>query len=455
MFRIFISYRRGDTRDITQCLYKRIQQQFGSAVFCDVSSFCAGDDFRQQILQAADNCDAMLVVIGQHWLGCNPDGSRRIDDPNDWVFQEINHAIDPNITVLPVLIHPARHPAADELPAAIRELAFRESLTIYNDRQFESSVRTVIDSLVVRQERHAGSLERLALRAGRSPRTLRQPFALTALLSAVTTAVFLTWWLREKFDGRGRRVDSVVANTWEQADRMKLEKEIEAMRARPAEPVTERPANTAVAASLGSPDYSSFDILSDERFWDLRGWKDLSQKAVNLERSLVVMTRTARILKAAPAQELRFEARTDGTDVFLTSLSHRSNAFEVLQEQTGFVGARSTKVRQLVLDVEDVPTGEEFLVRTRATYVDSLQDPLDRWIGAIGYPRSDRIRMIVLMPADRPLLKYRLQTAPSTRDDPAEYTGPLRLIEAPDRLSLMWEIPNPAQGFVYSIVMEW
>ncbi|MEY3228178.1 MAG: hypothetical protein RLZZ536_2797, partial [Planctomycetota bacterium] len=86
---------------------------------------------------------------------------------------------------------------------------------------------------------------------------------------------------------------------------------------------------------------------------------------------------------------------------------------------------------------------------------DSLQDPRDRWIGAIGYPRSDRIRMIVLMPADRPLLKYRLQTAPSTRDDPAEYTGPLRLIEAPDRLSLMWEIPNPAQGFVYSIVMEW
>jgi hypothetical protein len=63
--------------------------------------------------------------------------------------------------------------------------------------------------------------------------------------------------------------------------------------------------------------------------------------------------------------------------------------------------------------------------------------------------------MIVLMPADRPLLKYRLQTAPSTRDDPAEYTGPLRLIEAPDRLSLMWEIPDPAQGFVYSIVMEW
>ncbi|MGV2341451.1 MAG UNVERIFIED_CONTAM: toll/interleukin-1 receptor domain-containing protein [Planctomycetaceae bacterium] len=72
MFRIFISYRRGDTRDITQRLYERIRQQFGSAVFCDVSSSCAGDDFRQQILQAAETCDAMVVVIGQHWFGCQP-----------------------------------------------------------------------------------------------------------------------------------------------------------------------------------------------------------------------------------------------------------------------------------------------------------------------------------------------------------------------------------------------
>ncbi|MGV2341449.1 MAG UNVERIFIED_CONTAM: hypothetical protein LVR18_48265 [Planctomycetaceae bacterium] len=77
------------------------------------------------------------------------------------------------------------------------------------------------------------------------------------------------------------------------------------------------------------------------------------------------------------------------------------------------------------------PQAKNFSSALAAAYVDSLQDPLDRWIGAIGYPRSDRIRMIVLMPADRPLLKYRLQTAPSTRDDPAEYTGPLGLIEAP------------------------
>jgi hypothetical protein len=87
--------------------------------------------------------------------------------------------------------------------------------------------------------------------------------------------------------------------------------------------------------------------------------------------------------------------------------------------------------------------------------VNSLQDPKDRWIGAIGYPRSDRIRLVVLMPQQNPLKSFRLQTAPSTRDEPEDYTGPKRLIESDDNLSLMWEVPNPETGFVYSIVMEW
>jgi hypothetical protein len=62
---------------------------------------------------------------------------------------------------------------------------------------------------------------------------------------------------------------------------------------------------------------------------------------------------------------------------------------------------------------------------------------------------------VVLLPIDRPLKGYRLQTAPSTRDEPQEYFGPRRLIESEDMLSLMWEVPNPESGFVYSVVMDW
>jgi hypothetical protein len=440
---------------VSQRLFDRISKQFGTSVFCDVDGIKAGDNYRDSLLSAAAVCNAMVVVIGPAWFGANPDGSRRIDDPNDWVVREVSMALERNISVLPVLIDPAQRPSEVDLPLSIKELASLESITVYNGKQFESSVRTVIDALVMMQERKAGQVRLLTLRTRRSLSVLRHPLSIVTLILATIIVGLGAWWIRGQVDSKGRRIDDNVVNTWAKADSMKLQKEIEAMKARALEPVTERSPDTETTASLGSPDYGSFDILSDERFWDLRGWLDLSDPACASKQSLAVMTRTSRILKAAPAREIRFEARTDGVDVFLTCLTPKERAREILQEQASFVGARSTKVRQLVVDVDDVAVGEEFIVKTKATYVNSLQDPKDRWIGAIGYPRSDRIRIVVLLPIDRPLKGYRLQTAPSTRDEPQEYFGPRRLIESEDMLSLMWEVPNPESGFVYSVVMDW
>lgn len=158
MFRIFISYRRGDTRDVAQRMFERISKQFWKSVFCDVDGVKIGDNFSESLLKAAETCDVMLVVIGPEWFGKNSDGSRRIDDPNDWVFREVNIALERNIPVVPVLIYPARQPMEEDLPLSLKELAFRESITVYNDKQFESSVRTVVDHLVVMQERKASRL---------------------------------------------------------------------------------------------------------------------------------------------------------------------------------------------------------------------------------------------------------------------------------------------------------
>ena len=458
MFKIFISYRRGDTRDVAQRIFERISKQFGTSVFCDVDGIKLGDNFREALQRAVAECDVMVVVIGLHWFGTNADGTRRIDDPNDWVYREVKTALERNIAVIPVYIHPAQRPGETELPLLLKDLASRESITVYADKQFESSIRTVVDALVSMQERRAGILERMSIKTRRWFRSVRQPASIAIILAFASCAAFGTWWYREKFDNKGRRVDPTVVNTWEKADLMKLQKEIDAMKARAPAPTSTRQTNTQSVPSLGTPDYSSFDILSDERFWDLRGWKDLSLPENKGEKSFVIMIRSSRIQKATAAQEIRFEGRTDGDELFLTSLSPRDKWHEILQQQSGFVGARAMKVRQLVLDVSDAaefPVGNEFLIRTQATYWNSLQNSADRWIGAIGYPRSDRIRFVVLLPDKYPLKSFRLQTSPSTREKSEDYKGPLRLIESKDKLSLMWEIPNPQVGYVYTILMEW
>ena len=53
----------------------------------------------------------MLVLIGQSWLtAVEEDGSRRLDNPRDWVVQEIEAALARDVTVIPVLVDGARMP---------------------------------------------------------------------------------------------------------------------------------------------------------------------------------------------------------------------------------------------------------------------------------------------------------------------------------------------------------
>ncbi len=75
----------------------------------------------------------MLVLIGPHWL--QPiDGTRRIDDPNDWVRHEIEAGLQRReVIVIPVLLDGATAPDIAELPEAIKGLAARNAVVITGD----------------------------------------------------------------------------------------------------------------------------------------------------------------------------------------------------------------------------------------------------------------------------------------------------------------------------------
>ena len=86
--------------------------------------FPPGEDFVQMLESQVAQCDAMLTVIGNNWLDATDEhGSRRLDDPHDFVRIEIESALKQGKRVIPVLVHQARMPHPDELPEAIRPLA--------------------------------------------------------------------------------------------------------------------------------------------------------------------------------------------------------------------------------------------------------------------------------------------------------------------------------------------
>jgi hypothetical protein len=146
--KIFINYRRGDEPGFAQALLGRLEQAFpAERLFMDVDNIPPGEDFVRMLESQVAQCDAMLTVIGNNWLGATDEhGSRRLDDPHDFVRIEIESALKQGKRVIPVLVHQARMPHPNELPEAMRPLSQRNAVRLTHER-FRSDVQGLIKAL--------------------------------------------------------------------------------------------------------------------------------------------------------------------------------------------------------------------------------------------------------------------------------------------------------------------
>ena len=145
---IFISYRRGDSEGQARALSIELVKYVGQdSVFMDVDSIALGRDFRQVLHERLESCDALLALIGPGWLETkDAAGRRRLDDPGDYVRQEIAIALTRNIPVTPVLVQGAALPAPERLPDDLKELSFRNGIELSHTR-WHSDIRELAERL--------------------------------------------------------------------------------------------------------------------------------------------------------------------------------------------------------------------------------------------------------------------------------------------------------------------
>jgi hypothetical protein len=91
MSKVFISYRQSDSASVSGRIYGRLVSRFGKEnIFKDVDDILPGVHFPEYIRASLQQCVVELVIIGREWLTAKTeDGTRRLDDPQDWVRQEI------------------------------------------------------------------------------------------------------------------------------------------------------------------------------------------------------------------------------------------------------------------------------------------------------------------------------------------------------------------------------
>jgi hypothetical protein len=162
--RVFIAYRRDDTKPIVDRLTENLGRRFEPGwVFRDIQSIAPGVDYRAAAGTAIPRCDVLLAVIGPRWLDVrNEDGTRRLDDPSDEVRREIEIALREGVPIIPVFYN-ATMPKAEALPESLRAFSSINGTTMRDDPDFAGDfdhLMAALSTLPSRQasvaKKHAG-----------------------------------------------------------------------------------------------------------------------------------------------------------------------------------------------------------------------------------------------------------------------------------------------------------
>lgn len=190
---VFLSYRRDDCAGYAGRLEDALERALGKGqVFRDILDIRAGENFADIIHASVTQARATLVLLGPRWQGPLPDGKRRIDNPDDFVRMEVAAALASRNRVIPVLLSGVSLPKTDELPADLRSLTRRQSLTL-NEASWDADVARLVDALEM-------------------PGRRKYPMLIAAFVALVILGAAAVYWLKPE---PAAAIDPTVALTAE------------------------------------------------------------------------------------------------------------------------------------------------------------------------------------------------------------------------------------------------
>ena len=143
--KVFICYRREDSKWPAQLIYNDLTNHFGSgSVVFDVDTIPPGIDFREYLYKEVSKCDILLAIIGDQWLGIL---ERRLGEPNDFVRIEIQAALERQIPVVPILVGKASVPNEKDLPPKLAGLAYMQAAEVHAGPDLQNHLKRLVSGL--------------------------------------------------------------------------------------------------------------------------------------------------------------------------------------------------------------------------------------------------------------------------------------------------------------------
>ena len=139
---IFISYRREGGDALAGRISDRLTAM-GYRVFFDMETMHSGK-FNDQIVEAIKQCEDMLLILPPHGLD-------RCSNPNDWVRNEIQIAMEHHKRIIPVLMRGFTFP--ESLPPEINDIRYIEGIAVVNE-YFDAMMQKIVDFLSCSQKKN-------------------------------------------------------------------------------------------------------------------------------------------------------------------------------------------------------------------------------------------------------------------------------------------------------------
>ena len=145
MPKIFICYRREDSKWPAQRIYDKVVECFGSkSVVWDIDTIPLGADFREYLNKEVSKCGVLLAIIGDKWLDIL---KQRIDEPKDYVRIEIESALEKEIPVWPILVGKNQMPSEKDLPPKLADLSHRQAAEVHAGPDLQNQLERLVNEL--------------------------------------------------------------------------------------------------------------------------------------------------------------------------------------------------------------------------------------------------------------------------------------------------------------------
>lgn len=136
-FDVFIGYRRATGSAVARVVKEHLENK-GFRVFLDVDGLEDGP-FPEKLLTTIAHTKHFLVILAD-------DSLRRCRHADDWLRQEITHAIRTKRKIVPVMVEDFQMPPEESLPPRMRSL-LRFNAVRYRHEHFDESMRKLVKFL--------------------------------------------------------------------------------------------------------------------------------------------------------------------------------------------------------------------------------------------------------------------------------------------------------------------